>query len=72
MTIQEYMYRAFRKAGMTIEGACAVLAQIQHEGAFKPTNAEDSKGVADDAYTREVDSGVRTKFSFMYDGIGYG
>lgn len=72
MTIQEYMYRTFRKAGMTIEGACAVLAQIQHEGAFKPTNAEDSKGVADDAYTREVDNGVRTKHSFMYDGIGYG
>ena len=72
MTIQEYMYRAFRKAGMTIEGTCAVLAQIQHEGAFKPTNAEDSKGVADDAYTREVDNGVRTKHSFMYDGVGYG
>ncbi len=72
MTIQEYMYRTFRKAGMTIEGACAVLAQIQHEGAFKPTNAEDSKGVADDAYTREVDNGIRTRHSFMYDGIGYG
>lgn len=72
MTIQEYMYRTFRKAGMTVEGACAVLAQIQHEGAFKPTNAENSKGVADDVYTREVDNGVRTKHSFMYDGIGYG
>ena len=72
MTIQEYMYRTFRKAGMTVEGACAVLGQIQHEGAFKPTNAEDSKGVADDAYTREVDNGTRTRHSFMYDGVGYG
>lgn len=72
MTIQEYMYRTFRKAGMTIEGACAVLAQIQHEGAFKPTNAENSKGIPDDVYTREVDNGIRTKHSFMYDGVGYG
>ena len=48
MTIQEYMYRTFRKAGMMIEGACVVLTQIQHEGTFKPTNAEDSKGVADE------------------------
>lgn len=72
MTIQEYMYRIFRKAGMTLEGACAVLAQIQHEGAFKPTNAENSKGIADDVYTREVDNGTRTRHSFMYDGVGYG
>lgn len=72
MTIQEYLYRRFRKAGMTIEGACATLAQIQHESGFRPTNAEDSKGIADDVYTRQVDSGERTRHQFMYDGIGYG
>ena len=72
MTIQEYLYRRFRKAGMTIEGACATLAQIQHESGFRPTNAEDSKGIADDVYTRQVDSGERTRHQFMHDGIGYG
>ena len=72
MTIQEYMYRKFRKAGMTIEGACAVLGQIQHESGFKPTNAEDSKGVNDDVYTSQVDNGIISKQQFMYDGIGYG
>lgn len=72
MTIQEYMYRKFRKAGMTIEGACAVLGQIQHEGAFISNNAEDSKKVVDTIYTRQVDNGIISKQQFMYDRIGYG
>ena len=72
MTIQEYMFRRFRDAGMTVEGACATLAQIQHEGAFRSNNAEDSKGVQDDVYTQRVDSGQMTKQQFMCDGIGYG
>lgn len=72
MTIQEYMYRRFRKAGMTVEGACAVLGQIQHEGVFQSTNAEDSKKIVDAIYTRQVDNGIITKHQFMYDGVGYG
>ncbi len=66
------MYRRFRKAGMTTEGACAVLGQIQHEGVFLPNNAEDSKKIIDAIYTRHVDNGIITKHQFMYDGIGYG
>lgn len=66
------MYWRFRKAGMTIEGACAVLGQIQHEGVFLPNNAEDSKKVIDTIYTRQVDNGIITRHQFMYDGIGYG
>lgn len=72
MTIQEYMYRRFRKAGMTVEGACAVLGQIQHEGVFQSTNAEDSKKIVDAIYTRQVDNGIITKQQFMFDGVGYG
>jgi len=66
------MYRTFRKAGMTIEGACAVLGQIQHEGVFVSNNAEDSKKIVDAIYTRQVDNGIITKHQFMYDGVGYG
>ena len=72
MTIQEHMYRRFRKAGMTVEGACAVLGQIQHEGVFQSTNAEDSKKIVDAIYTRQVDNGIITKQQFMFDGVGYG
>lgn len=66
------MYRRFRKVGMTVEGACAVLGQIQHEGVFLPNNAEDSKKIVDAIYTRQVDNGIITKHQFMYDGVGYG
>ena len=72
MTIQEHMYRRFRKAGMTAAGACALLAQIQHESAFRSNNAEDSKGVDDQVYTTRVDNGQITKQQFMHDSIGYG
>ena len=72
MTIQEHMYRRFRKAGMTIAGACAILGQIQHEGVFRSNNAENSKGVDDQVYTMMVDTGQMTKHEFMYDSIGYG
>lgn len=66
------MYRQFRKAGMTAEGACAVLGQIQHEGVFLSNNAEDSKKIVDAIYTRQVDDGIISKHQFMYDGVGYG
>ena len=72
MTIQEHMHRRFREAGMTIAGACALLAQIQHESAFRANNAEDSKGVDDQVYTARVDNGQITKQQFMHDSIGYG
>ena len=72
MTIDEYMYQCFRREGMTAEGACATLAQILHESAFRPNNAEDSKGIPDEVYTQQVDSGARTRQQFMTDGVGYG
>ena len=72
MTIQEHMYRKFREGGMTIAGACSTLAQIQNESAFRPDNAEDSKGISDAVYTKQVDSGERTRQQFMSDGVGYG
>lgn len=72
MTTQEHLYRRFREAGMTTAGACATLGQIQFESAFRPNNAEDSKGIADEVYTAQVDSGERTRHQFSYDGVGYG
>lgn len=72
MTTQEHLYRRFREAGMTPAGACATLGQIQFESAFRSNNAEDFKGIADEVYTAQVDSGERTRHQFSYDGVGYG
>ena len=57
---------------MTPAGACATLGQIQFESAFRANNAEDSKGIADEVYTAQVDSGQKTRHQFSYDGVGYG
>ena len=69
-TVAGYLYRAFRKAGMTIEGACASLAQIQDESHFIVNNVQDGFGWSDDDYTWAVDNG--TYGDFCTDEIGYG
>lgn len=69
-TVAGYLYRAFRKAGMTIEGACSALAQIQKESRFIVNNVQDGCGWTDDDYTWAVDNG--TYGDFCTDEIGYG
>lgn len=72
MTVPEYLYARLIKAGMTKEGACAVLGNVQHESAFRTNNVEDRSGIADETYTQQINSGVRDKSKFMYDTFGYG
>ena len=69
-TVAGYIYRICRKAGMTIEAICALLAQIQKESRFIVNNVEDGRGWTDDEYTRAVDNG--TYNGFCSDRIGYG
>ena len=74
MTVPNKIFTIARNNGFTIEGACALLANIQAESAFNPKNLEDSKnralGMSDEEYTRRVDEG--TYQDFVTDGAGYG
>lgn len=70
MTTAELIYQQLVVAGMTSEGACATLAQIQAESAFRPNNVEDRSGIPDDIYTANVDSGYYGHF--IDDSYGYG
>ena len=72
MTIQEYIYRRLRKAGMTPEGACGTLGNLQGESGFISNNVEDGRGWTDAQYTVAVDNGTYPKEKFIHDGIGYG
>ena len=72
MDVPEYLYARLVKAGMTKEGACAVLGNVQHESAFKPENVEDRSGIPDGQYVQKVDSGAINKNQFMYDTYGFG
>lgn len=71
----KYIYKAYRAAGMTAAGACAMIgAGIEPESAFIVNNVEDrmhsALGLTDEQYTLDVDSGVYTRFST--DAYGYG
>lgn len=70
MDIKIYIYNQCIAAGMTKEGACALLAQIMAESGFKVTNVEDRSGWSDEEYTAAVDNG--TYQNFVDDGFGYG
>ena len=72
MNIQKYIYDALRAAGMTAEGACAVLGNLQAESAFRPNNVEDRSGISDERYTAAVDNGTYSRYQFAHDSYGYG
>ena len=75
MTAPEYIYQQLRLAGVTKAGACAVLAQIQAESAFKANNLQDTfnsrLGISDDEFVRRVDAGDTNLFMTQDLGFGY-
>lgn len=74
--IAKEIYETLKQAGLTEEGACAVIANLHHESGLIPNNLENSYsekfGVTDEEYTEEVDKGYRDKNSFSNDSAGYG
>ena len=77
MTVPEYIYAEAINAGMTNEGACGLLGNIQEESAFVTNNLENrANGIlnlTDEEYTALVDSGRWNDFA-TDNGVhgGYG
>lgn len=72
------IYTQFRAAGLTAEGACGLLGNMQAESGMRANNLQDSYngifGLSDEEYTALVDAGSPTyngKY-FAWDGAGYG
>ena len=74
MSVPEELFSMAIRQGFTTEGACALLANVQAESAFIPSNLEDTAnrrlGMSDQQYTDAVDSGAYQ--NFITDGAGYG
>lgn len=70
----KYLFERLIAAGITTEGACAILGNIQAESGFLPNNLENSYNIklnmSDAEYTNAVDNGSYTLFAS--DGCGYG
>lgn len=71
----EKIYNFFIDNGFTKEGACAVMANLDHESGLKPNNLQDSfesKLGTDTYYTSAVNAKTYTKDQFINDQAGYG
>lgn len=65
------IYNKLVAAGMTPEGACGLMGNMQAESAMRSNNAQDGMTKLSDAeYTAGVDNGTYTKF--VGDAVGYG
>lgn len=71
---EKSIFGALRSRGFTVQGACAVLANMHAESACRPDNLQNSGNVrmkmTDAEYTDAVDNGTYTKFA--NDAHGYG
>ena len=62
------IYFKLVEAGMSPEGACAMMGNMWAESGGKSNNVQDGYGYTDEGYTAKVDAG---QLEFR-DGIGYG
>ena len=70
MTAKE-IYLHLLKSGLTSEGACALMGNLNAESGLRANNAENGRtSLSDDDYTAAVDNGTYT--AFVTDAIGYG
>lgn len=64
------IYDQLRAVGMTAEGACALMGNMQAESAMRSNNVEDRSGMDDSHYVALADSG---SYDFLTDyGKHYG
>lgn len=64
------IYTALVAGGMTIEGACALMGNMQQESRMKSNIVQiGCSKLSDEQYTAAVDNGL---IDFVHDGIGYG
>lgn len=71
---EKSIFSELRSRGFTVQGACAVLANMHAESACRPDNLQNSGNarlkMTDAEYTDAVDNGTYTKFAT--DSHGYG
>ena len=71
----EKIYIFLIKEGYTPEGACAIIANLDHESGLRPNNLQDTYNASygsDTYYTDIVNNKTYSKTKFMNDKAGYG
>ena len=66
------IYFKLVEAGMSPEGACAMMGNMWAESGLKSNNVQDNCPIGDRDYTYNVEQGIMTRWQFMSDRYGYG
>lgn len=67
------IYAKLIAAGLTHEGACGLMGNMQAESALKANIAQRGMtALSDEEYTKQTDSYPVSQARFVYDGVGYG
>lgn len=67
------IYAKLIAAGLTHEGACGLMGNMQAESALKANIVQRGMtALSDEEYTKQTDSYPVSQARFVYDGVGYG
>lgn len=69
---KQSIWNRLRAKGLSDTACAAVMGNMQQESALRSNNVEDRSGIPDETYTRNVDNGNYTRWSFVADAYGYG
>ena len=75
MTTEQIIWNFLKTKNLTDYAVAGIMGNLQAESSLRSNNLEDTRNAtlgSDEVYTRNVDNGSYTRFSFIHDGAGYG
>ena len=75
MTTEQTIWSFLKSKNLTDYAVAGIMGNLQAESSLRSNNLEDTRNAqlgSDEIYTRNVDNGSYTRFSFINDGAGYG
>ena len=69
---KQSIWAKLKAKGFSDTACAAVMGNMQQESALRSNNVEDRSDIPDETYTRNVDNGNYTRWSFTSDAYGYG
>lgn len=75
MTTEQTIWSFLKTKNLTDYAVAGIMGNLQAESSLRSNNLEDSRNSqlgSDEIYTRNVDNGSYSRFSFINDGAGYG
>jgi hypothetical protein len=75
MTTEQKIWSFLKGKNLTDYAVAGIMGNLFAESSLRSNNLEDTRNAtlgSDEIYTKNVDNGSYTRFSFINDGAGYG